>query len=191
MLINVPIALTWMRVLLIPMMVCLFYCSNGITEPMRDLFASMLFLFAALTDWLDGWLARRLNQTTSFGAFLDPVADKLMVCSSLIILLELGRIDLLVTLIIIGREITVSALREWMAIMGARASVAVHRIGKIKTMFQMIAIPCLLYGRSILGIDLLFFGNILIIMASILTVWSMLYYIRRAWCILNIKNKNI
>ncbi|WBF65715.1 MAG: CDP-diacylglycerol--glycerol-3-phosphate 3-phosphatidyltransferase [Candidatus Kinetoplastibacterium crithidii] len=185
MLINIPIAITWIRILLVPLMVCFFYFFDYyLGDLARDVVSLILFILAALTDWLDGWLARRLNQTTSFGAFLDPVADKLMVCSSLIILLKLGRVDILITLIIIGREITVSALREWMAIMGARASVAVNRMGKIKTLFQMIAIPCLLYGRVFLGMNFMCIGTWLIIMSSILTVWSMLYYIRRSWYVL-------
>jgi CDP-diacylglycerol--glycerol-3-phosphate 3-phosphatidyltransferase/cardiolipin synthase len=133
-----------------------------------------------LTDWFDGWLARRWNQTSSFGAFLDPVADKLMVSAALLVLLNLDRVDVMIALVIIGREITISALREWMAQIGASASVAVHWLGTFKTAAQMIAIPCLLYHDTLLGIPFLQIGEVLIVIAAILTVWSMLYYLRRA-----------
>src|SRR5690606_16365858 len=110
----------------------------------RNLIATVLFIVFAATDWLDGWLARRLNQTSSFGAFLDPVADKFLVCASLLILVQLDRVNALVALVIIGREIAISALHEWMAQIGASRSVAVHLLGKAKTMTQMVAIPFLL-----------------------------------------------
>ncbi|MBV7486910.1 CDP-diacylglycerol--glycerol-3-phosphate 3-phosphatidyltransferase [Bordetella sp. BOR01] len=180
--INVPIILTWLRIAMIPMVVGLFYIPNTwMAEPARDTLAAWAFIIAALTDWFDGWLARRWNQTSAFGAFLDPVADKLMVCAALIVLLDLGRVDAFISLIIIGREITISALREWMAKIGASASVAVHRLGKFKTAAQMIAIPCLLYNQPLFGMSSRLLGDALIIIAAVLTVWSMLYYLQRAW----------
>jgi CDP-diacylglycerol--glycerol-3-phosphate 3-phosphatidyltransferase/cardiolipin synthase len=180
--INVPIILTWLRIAMIPLVVGLFYLpAEWLAETPRDLLAAVSFIVAALTDWFDGWLARRWNQTSAFGAFLDPVADKLMVCAALIVLLDLGRVDAFISLIIIGREITISALREWMAKIGASASVAVHWLGKFKTAAQMVAIPCLLYNHPIHGISTQVLGDILIVVAAVLTVWSMLYYLQRAW----------
>ncbi|SOE50553.1 CDP-diacylglycerol--glycerol-3-phosphate 3-phosphatidyltransferase [plant metagenome] len=179
---NIPIVLTWLRIALIPLVVGLFYLPDTWMAPAtRDTLAAICFIGAALTDWFDGWLARRWNQTSAFGAFLDPVADKLMVCAALLVLLNLGRVDAFIALIIIGREITISALREWMAQIGASASVAVHRLGKFKTAAQMVAIPCLLYDRPILGVDAAWAGTLLIWVAGVLTVWSMLYYLQRAW----------
>ncbi|KAA0911795.1 CDP-diacylglycerol--glycerol-3-phosphate 3-phosphatidyltransferase [Pusillimonas sp. ANT_WB101] len=187
--INLPIALTWLRIAMIPLIVALFYLpEHWLSMPMRDAVAAAAFIVAALTDWFDGWLARRWNQTSSFGAFLDPVADKLMVCAALLILLNLGRVDSFIALIIIGREITISALREWMAKIGASGSVAVHRLGKFKTATQMVAIPCLLYWQPLYGLSLQLLGQILIVIAAILTVWSMCYYLRRAWP--EIRNKS-
>ncbi|MDS1141922.1 CDP-diacylglycerol--glycerol-3-phosphate 3-phosphatidyltransferase [Pusillimonas sp. SM2304] len=180
--INLPIALTWLRIAMIPLIVGLFYIpADWISVPVRDAVAAFAFIVAALTDWFDGWLARRWNQTSSFGAFLDPVADKLMVCAALLILLDLNRVDSFIALIIIGREITISALREWMAKIGASGSVAVHRLGKFKTAAQMVAIPCLLYWQPLYGVSLQLVGQVLIVIAAILTVWSMFYYLRRAW----------
>ncbi|MYN11886.1 CDP-diacylglycerol--glycerol-3-phosphate 3-phosphatidyltransferase [Pusillimonas sp. TS35] len=179
---NLPIALTWLRIALIPFIVVLYYIPGGlVSEPLRDAIAAITFIIAALTDWFDGWLARRWNQTSAFGAFLDPVADKLMVSAALLILLDLGRVDSFIALIIIGREITISALREWMAKIGASGSVAVHQLGKFKTAAQMVAIPCLLYARPLAGVPLGWIGEVLIIIAAILTVWSMCYYLSRAW----------
>jgi CDP-diacylglycerol--glycerol-3-phosphate 3-phosphatidyltransferase len=135
----------------------------------------------SVTDWLDGWLARKLNQTSAFGAFLDPVADKLLICASLLVLLGQGRVDPLIALIIIGREIAISALREWMAHIGASRSVAVHMLGKLKTVAQMVAIPFLLYDGRLLGlIDTRLWGTWLLVVAAVLTVWSMVYYLRKA-----------
>ena len=180
--INFPIILTWLRIAMIPLVVGLFYVPSGVLpDTVRDTLAACAFIIAALTDWFDGWLARRWNQTSAFGAFLDPVADKLMVCAALIVLLDMGRVDTFVALIIIGREITISALRQWMAQLGASASVAVHRLGKLKTAAQMVAIPCLLYYRPVYGVSTQALGGILIIIAAVLTVWSMLYYLQRAW----------
>jgi CDP-diacylglycerol--glycerol-3-phosphate 3-phosphatidyltransferase/cardiolipin synthase len=180
--INLPIALTWLRIIMIPLLVALFYAPhNWISVPVRDTVAAVAFIVAALTDWFDGWLARRWNQTSSFGAFLDPVADKLMVCAALLILLDLNRVDSFIALVIIGREITISALREWMAKIGAAGSVAVHWLGKFKTAAQMVAIPCLLYWQPLYGVSTQLIGQVLIVLAAVLTVWSMCYYLRRAW----------
>lgn len=178
---NLPIILTWLRIAMIPLLIGLYHVPESLLSvPARDLTASLAFIFAALTDWFDGWLARRWNQTSSFGAFLDPVADKLMVSAALLVLLNLDRVDVIIALVIIGREITISALREWMAQIGASASVAVHWLGKFKTAAQMVAIPCLLYGDTLLGIPFAQIGQVLVVIAAILTVWSMLYYLRRA-----------
>jgi CDP-diacylglycerol--glycerol-3-phosphate 3-phosphatidyltransferase len=136
---------------------------------------------AALSDWLDGYLARALDQMSAFGAFLDPVADKLIVVGALVVLLHLARVDPLVALIIVGREIAISALREWMAILGQGKSVAVAFIGKLKTVSQMVAIPLLLYHDPLFGlVDCQWLGTLLISVAAVLTVVSMLYYLRRA-----------
>ena len=179
---NLPIFLTWLRIAMIPLVVGLFYLPDSwLSTSSRDLWAALAFIIAALTDWFDGWLARRLNQTSSFGAFLDPVADKLMVSASLLVLLHLQRADVFVALIIIGREIAISALREWMAQIGASKSVAVHMIGKVKTTVQMLAIPFLLYdGRLFGAIDTGVWGTWLIWASAVLTVWSMVYYLQKA-----------
>jgi len=176
---NLPTLLTWLRMLAIPLLVGVFYLP--LPQDSRNLVATVLFVAAAITDWVDGWLARRWQQTSAFGAFLDPVADKLLVCAALVMLVELNRVDALVAVIIIGREITISALREWMAQIGARASVAVHSIGKFKTIAQLVAIPTLLFNEPLLGLDCARIGRWLIVLASVLTVWSMCYYLRRAW----------
>lgn len=178
---SLPNLLTWMRVLAIPLLIALYLPLLGLPVPVRDASATVLFVAAAITDWFDGWLARRMGLTSAFGAFLDPVADKLIVCAALVVLLQLGRIDALIALVIIGREITISALREWMASIGARANVAVHSLGKFKTAAQMVAIPMLLWGAPLAGVDMLRAGRWLIGVAAVLTVWSMLYYLRRAW----------
>ena len=179
---NVPILLTWLRIILIPLLVAVYYLPDAWVERVgRDLPATAIFIVAALTDWLDGYLARRWQQTSAFGAFLDPVADKLMVATALIMLVQLGRLDAIVAAIIIGREITISALREWMAQIGAQRSVAVSMIGKIKTTAQMIAIPMLLFYSSIGGVDIFQTGTWLIYIAAVLTLWSMGYYMRMAW----------
>jgi cardiolipin synthase len=180
---NIPILLTWLRVALIPLVVGVFYLpTDWLTEYERGLSATIIFVVAALTDWFDGYLARRWNQTSSFGAFLDPVADKLMVAGALLLLVELGRTTVVIALIIIGREIAISALREWMAQIGASKSVAVSSLGKVKTIAQMIAIPMLLYKAPLFGvIDTLYLGTLLLYIAAVLTLWSMVYYLRRAW----------
>lgn len=179
---NVPILLTWLRIVAIPLLIAIYYLPAGwLTIHERDLIATGIFMAAGLTDWADGYLARKLNQTSAFGAFLDPVADKLMVAAALIILVQLGRTDAIVATIIIGREITISALREWMAKIGASKSVAVSMLGKIKTMAQMMAIPLLLYQVPLAGVDTREAGNWLIWLAALLTLWSMGYYLRMAW----------
>ncbi|MEI7613962.1 MAG: CDP-diacylglycerol--glycerol-3-phosphate 3-phosphatidyltransferase [Betaproteobacteria bacterium] len=179
---NIPILLTWLRIILIPLLVAVFYVPDTwLLFIGRDMAATWIFIIAAATDWLDGYLARRWNETSAFGAFLDPVADKLMVATALIILVHLDRLDAILAVIIIGREITISALREWMAEIGARKSVAVSMIGKIKTMAQMVSIPLLLYHVPISGIDMQVMGTWLIYIAAVLTLWSMGYYMRMAW----------
>lgn len=180
---NFPLLLTWLRILAIPLFVAVLYVpEDWIAERWRNVISMGIFIAAAVTDWLDGWLARRWNQTTSFGAFLDPVADKLMVAAALIVLTEFGRIYALVALIIIGREITISALREWMAQLGKSKSVAVNIAGKVKTVAQLVAIPFLLYDGVLFG---LFHtrpvGQVLIWIAAGLTVWSMGVYLKAAW----------
>jgi len=176
---TVPTLLTWARIIAIPLVVGVFYLP--LDGPTRNIAATVLFIVVALTDWLDGWLARRLNQTSSFGAFLDPVADKFLVCAALLILLQLDRVNALVAFVIIGREIAISALREWMAQIGASRSVAVNMLGKLKTVTQMVAIPFLLFDGALFGVfDTRIWGTGLIYVASILTIWSMVYYLRRA-----------
>ncbi len=176
---TLPTLFTWARIVAIPLIVGVFYLDIAISS--RNLIATALFVLVALTDWLDGYLARKLNQTSAFGAFLDPVADKILVCAALLVLLELGRVDALVALVIIGREITISALREWMAQIGASSSVAVHMVGKLKTTVQMVAIPFLLFDGPLFGlISTKLWGTWLIYLAVILTIWSMVYYLQKA-----------
>ena len=180
---NIPILLTWLRVALIPLVVGVFYLPDSWMTPFdRGVASTCVFIIAAVTDWFDGFLARRWNETSAFGAFLDPVADKLMVVGALLVLVQLDRVNAAVAFIIIGREIAISALREWMAQLGASKSVAVSSIGKIKTTAQMVAIPMLLYYGRLFGlIDTRFWGQWLLAVAAVLTVWSMFYYLRKAW----------
>ncbi len=179
---NLPILLTWLRIVAIPLLIAIYYVpASWASAYERDLLATLIFIAAALTDWADGYLARKLNQTSAFGAFLDPVADKLMVAAALIILVQLGRTDAIVATIIIGREITISALREWMAKIGAAKSVAVSMLGKVKTAAQMAAIPLLLFHKPLFGQDVQQLGNWLMWVAALLTLWSMGYYLRMAW----------
>ena len=199
MLFNIPNLITWLRILLIPLFVGIFYLSDtALSMHYKNLLATEIFAVAAISDWLDGYLARTLNQTSAFGAFLDPVADKLMVVAALIILVWLkdnqdglvwlkvnqdgrSRVDILIAFIIIGREIAVSALREWMAKIGAAKSVAVSFLGKIKTISQMVAILLLLYHDTLLGvINAQLIGTWCIYIAAILTLWSMAYYLKKA-----------
>jgi CDP-diacylglycerol--glycerol-3-phosphate 3-phosphatidyltransferase len=176
---TIPTLLTWARMVAIPVVVGVFYLD--IAPALQNLIATIVFIVSALTDWVDGYLARTLNQTSSFGAFLDPVADKLLVCASLLALLHLNRVDMFVALIIVGREIAISALREWMAQIGAGKSVAVHMIGKLKTTAQMVAIPFLLFDGVLFGLfHTRTVGAVLIWLAAIMTVWSMIYYMKKA-----------
>jgi len=178
---NVPNLLTWLRIVLIPLFVGIFYFEKSwVSIPNQNLVATIIFTAAAITDWLDGWLARKLNQTSAFGEFLDPVADKLMVAAALIVLVELLRVHALVALIIIGREIAISALREWMAKIGESRSVAVSFVGKIKTVSQMVAIPLLLYDDGIGAFNPALIGTWLIYLAALLTLASMAYYLKVA-----------
>src|SRR5436190_24022167 len=178
---NVPNLITLSRIILIPLLVGIFYLP-WLSEETKNISATAIFILAGITDWLDGYLARRLNQMSAFGAFLDPVADKLIVVGALLVLLYLHRVEMLVALIIVGREIAISALREWMAKVGQAKSVAVAFIGKLKTLSQMIAIPLLLLDNdNLLGlVDCSVLGTILINVAAVLTVVSMLYYLRKA-----------
>ena len=180
---SLPMLLTWARIAMVPLVVGVFYLPDAWIAPsVKNITACALFTLAAITDAFDGYLARRYGQTSQLGAFLDPVADKLMVCAALVVLLGLGRIDALVALVIIGREIAVSALREWMAQVGASRSVAVSSLGKIKTIAQMIAIPVLLFHDPLFGvIDVRPIGTALIYLAAVLTTYSMLYYLKLAW----------
>jgi cardiolipin synthase (CMP-forming) len=176
---NLPTLFTWARIIAIPLVVGVFYLR--LEDRLENLLATILFVVVALTDWLDGYLARRLKMTSSFGAFLDPVADKFLICAALLVLVHEQRVHALVAFVIIGREIAISALREWMAQIGASRSVAVSMIGKVKTVVQMIAIPFLLYHGMLFGvIDTAFWGTVLIVVAAVLTIWSMIYYLRRA-----------
>ena len=182
MILNWPNALTWFRIIAIPLVVIVFYLPVPWARPA----AGLLFALAGITDYFDGYLARRLNQTSNFGAFLDPVADKLIVSTALVLLLQSDpQIMLaLVAGVIIGREITVSALREWMSEIGARAHVAVTFFGKWKTTLQIIGISLMLYHQPIFGIDVYPLGVVLLIVAAGLTLWSMLDYLRAAWPIM-------
>jgi len=178
---NIPNLLTWLRILMIPLVVGVFYFPDSWMTPwQKNVTATALFAAAAVTDWLDGYLARRLNQTSAFGAFLDPVADKLMVAAVLIMLVELERVWSVIVMIIIGREIAISALREWMAQIGEAKSVAVNFLGKIKTISQMIAIPLLLYHDRLGMLDPQRVGTWLIWLSAILTLVSAVYYLKLA-----------
>lgn len=176
---TAPTLLTLLRIALLPVLVLFFYLpfdwANEVTVA--------VFIAAGVTDWLDGWIARRYEQTSSFGAFLDPVADKLMVAISLVIVVEANPSILLAlaAAIIIGREITISALREWMAELGERAQVKVSWVGKIKTILQMVAIGFLLYSEPLGFMPVLETGLVLLVIAAGLTLWSMLIYLRAAW----------
>jgi len=182
---NVPLILTLGRVCIIPVVLALFYTPWIYSRQA----ACVLYSAACFTDWLDGWLARRWNQTSKFGAFLDPVADKLLVAVCLVMLLRdhitehegAGGVLAVLVGIIIGREITVSALREWMAELGQRTSVAVSLVGKLKTVFQMLAIGFMIWQRDLWGVPIYWIGYGLLFVAGVLTVWSMIMYLRAAW----------
>lgn len=189
---NIPILLTWLRVALIPLVVGVFYLpATWLTPFQMGASSTAIFIVAAITDWFDGFLARRWNETSAFGAFLDPVADKLMVAGALIELVHQGHVYTVIAFIIIGREIAISALREWMAQLGASKSVAVHSLGKIKTTAQMIAIPMLLFPDIAIGwLNTRYIGDILLDIAAVLTVWSMFYYLRKAWPLIKERTDN-
>lgn len=186
---NLPNMLTLLRIILIPVLVAVYL----LPVPWSNLVATIIFAVAAVTDWLDGWLARILDQQTPFGAFLDPVADKLMVGTALVLLatdqhilnaVYYRELFIVAVAVIIGREIVISALREWMAELGKRASVAVNYIGKIKTVMQMIAIGFMLYQHPFQGLPILRIGEFLLLIAAILTLWSMWAYMKAAWPVL-------
>jgi CDP-diacylglycerol--glycerol-3-phosphate 3-phosphatidyltransferase len=176
---TIPTLMTLARIVAIPLIVAVYYLP--IAQETRNLVATSMFVVFAITDWLDGYLARKLNQASAFGAFLDPVADKFLVCAALLMLVDMHRVHVLVALVIIGREIAISALREWMAQLGASKSVAVHMAGKLKTTVQMVAIPFLLYDGTLFNlIDTRQWGEVLIWAAAVLTIWSMVYYMQKA-----------
>ncbi len=187
MLFNLPICLTLIRVAAIPFLVLVFYLPVSVAPAL----SAALFALAAVTDWLDGYLARRWNQTSAFGAFLDPVADKVLVAVALIVLLQADPRPLMAVAVavIIGREITISALREWMAELGQRTSVAVTQVAKFKTASQMVAIVLLLLRRSYWGLPIYEIGFALLMVAAILTIWSMAMYLRAAWPIISDADK--
>jgi CDP-diacylglycerol--glycerol-3-phosphate 3-phosphatidyltransferase len=187
---NIALALTWVRIAAIPMIVVVFMLPGYWSKPI----AAVVFTLAGLTDWLDGYLARKLNLTSRFGAFLDPVADKLMVSTALVLILwaapkhEMPLVpghEMILTVcaaIIIGREIVISALREWMAELGARNAVAVTGIAKLKTIFQLVGVGAMLYTYPVFGfIPLYGIGFTLVVAASVLTIWSMYLYLKAAW----------
>ena len=180
---NIATALTWLRIAAIPAVVLVFYLPGERMRPM----ASMIFAIACMTDWFDGYLARRMGQTSQFGAFLDPVADKLMVAVALVLILQADPrvVIALVAAIIIGREIAVSALREWMAELGARSRVAVSGIGKAKTTMQMVGLGCMLFTKDFMAIPVYEIGLALLIIAAGITLWSMVGYVKAAWPRLN------
>ncbi len=181
---NTPNLLTLFRMALIPVVVVLYFM------PIAGVYVTAVFLLAGLTDWLDGYLARRLEQTSQFGEFLDPVADKLVVAAVLVLLVSDGdvlarvvsqKLFIVAVVVIIGREIAVSALREWVAQSGARAGMAVSTLGKVKTTVQIIAIALLLYSQDLVGFPTLLVGELMLYVASALTIWSMVGYLKSAW----------
>ncbi len=175
---NIPNILTLFRIAMIPVFIAIYYVPDAtISLHYKHVFGTFIFWLASITDWLDGYLARKLNQGSAFGAFLDPVADKLMVAAALILLVSFGHLDPAIAFIIIGREIAISALREWMAQLGESKSTAVSMLGKVKTTFQMLAILFLLYQERLLGINCAQVGTWLIYVAALLTLWSMAYYL--------------
>jgi cardiolipin synthase (CMP-forming) len=190
---NLATCLTWLRIALIPAVVGVHYLPDTyLSASAKNTVSMLLFVLAALTDWFDGYIARKYNQSSAFGAFLDPVADKLMVVAALCVLMEMERVNAALAFLIIGRELTISALREWMASVGKRASVAVNSLGKLKTIAQMLAIPLLLFDATINTVPLVGsmtglqhihtrpIGTTLLLIAALLTILSMVYYFRLA-----------
>jgi CDP-diacylglycerol--glycerol-3-phosphate 3-phosphatidyltransferase len=177
---QLPNVLTVGRIVAVPVFVGLFYWTSN---PWADPLAALVFILAAVTDWIDGYLARRLGVTTPLGAFLDPVADKLMVATALVMLVARDSNPLIVVsaMIIIGREITVSALREWMSHVGARAKVAVSSLGKWKTILQMVGLSLMVYRNDLFGLPIYKIGIALLVVAAVQTLWSMMSYLRAAW----------
>jgi CDP-diacylglycerol--glycerol-3-phosphate 3-phosphatidyltransferase len=177
---NIAIILTWFRIAAIPLIIFIYYLPPS--KWMRPA-ACVVFTLAGITDWLDGYLARRLNQMSKFGAFLDPVADKLMVTTALVLVLQAhpSITNMLIAAIIIGRELTVSALREWMAELGARNIVAVSGFGKLKTIMQMVGLGAMLWEYPIFFLPTYEFGLVLLLIAAGLTLWSMFRYLKAAW----------
>jgi CDP-diacylglycerol--glycerol-3-phosphate 3-phosphatidyltransferase/cardiolipin synthase len=176
---NLANILTLLRIAAIPVVVICFYSSIPYARPI----AAVVFGLAAITDWIDGWVARKFGQTSRFGEFLDPVADKLMVSIVLVMLVQAdsGWFEDIIAMIIIGREITISALREWMATIGERANVKVTMAGKVKTALQMFGIAFMVYKNDLFGIPMYTLGFALLVMAAVMTIWSMIIYLRAAW----------
>ena len=176
---NAANIITLVRIACIPLMVFIFFYSTENTRPI----SALIFIIAALTDWLDGWVARAFDQMSKLGAFLDPVADKLIVCIALLIILQSDptMVNTLISIVIIGREISISALREWMSELGERHQVSVIGFSKLKTILQMVGISCMLFQNPLLGIDIYQAGLFALIFASILTVWTMIIYLLKAW----------
>ena len=179
---NIPNILTWLRIAAIPLFVAVLYIDEAwLTTFQANVIATGIFIAAAITDWFDGYLARKWNQTSAFGAFLDPVADKLMVAAALIVLVWIGRAEAYLAIVIIGREIAISALREWMAQLGQTKSIAVAFIGKVKTVAQMTAIIALLLWEDVIpGVSTPLLGKFALWVAAILTLWSMFHYLKLA-----------
>ena len=180
---TLPTWLTLARIAMVPVFVAAFF----LPVESANVICTALFAAAAITDWLDGWLARRLGQTSDFGAFLDPVADKLMVAAALVLLVEADPTPWIgvPAVVIIGREIAISALREWMAQIGSRATVAVSAVGKVKTALQLLALLLLLYHEPLWGLPTRTLGIVALVIAAVLTLWSMLVYLAAAWRVLN------
>jgi len=183
-----PMILTLLRIALIPVLVLFFY----LPYTWAPLATATVFILAAITDWLDGHMARRMDLMSDFGAFLDPVADKLMVATALVLMVHLPPPiyfpPIFLTLsaaVIIGREIAISALREWMSEMGERGTVKVGALGKFKTIFQMTAISLLLYKHDLFAIPVVLIGELLLYLAAALTLWSMWEYLRAAWPVMS------
>lgn len=176
---KLPTWLTVLRIVLLPVIIVVFYLPFHWARPV----CCFIFIIAGITDWLDGYLARRWNVESRFGAFLDPVADKLMVATVLILIVEFDASPWLTipAIVIIGREITISALREWMAEMGVRSKVAVGWLGKLKTTLQIIALALLLYQHDFLGLPIYKMGMVALYVATVLTIWSMLVYLKAAF----------
>ena len=191
---TIPNFLTVARIIAIPVFIIAYFLSPDA----KNTVAVVIFVLAALTDWLDGFLARKLKEVSPFGAFLDPVADKLIVCTALVLLVSddnitdqvlFQRVFTISVIIIVGREVSVVALREWMAEMGQRANIATSYLSKGKTFLQMLAIVFLLYGQSINEFPTLVAGELLLYIAAALTIWTMFLYLRSAWPILTSKEK--